>query len=49
MYVVLGTIFRPNGYKMTLVDCDATDILPYTDSDVGVPKRSSRGLKVRID
>ncbi|KAI1869857.1 hypothetical protein JX265_003309 [Neoarthrinium moseri] len=48
MYVVLGILFRPGGFKMSL-DCDESDIVPIHDSDVGIPKADSRGLRVRFD
>ncbi|KAI0517899.1 putative benzoate 4-monooxygenase cytochrome P450 [Xylaria bambusicola] len=49
MYILLGTLFRPDGHKMTLVNCDESDIIPIFDAEVGIPKYNSRGLSVRID
>lgn len=34
---------------MTLVGTDESDMAPIHDSDVGVPKRDSKGLNVRFD
>ncbi|MCJ1423294.1 hypothetical protein MMC29_001176 [Sticta canariensis] len=48
MYIVLGILFRPAGHKMSL-DCDESDIVPIHDSDVGIPKSDSRGLRVRFE
>ncbi|KAL9579356.1 MAG: hypothetical protein Q9212_005158 [Teloschistes hypoglaucus] len=45
MYLVLGISFRPGARKMSL-DCDESDIVPIHDSDVGIPKSNSRGLRV---
>ncbi|KAI4592711.1 hypothetical protein KJ359_010470 [Pestalotiopsis sp. 9143b] len=47
LYIVLAILFRPGGHKMSL-DCDESDIVPIHDSDVGVPKPDSRGLRVRF-
>ncbi|KAI4194591.1 MAG: hypothetical protein LQ350_007680 [Teloschistes chrysophthalmus] len=48
MYLVLGILFRPGAHKMSL-DCDESDIVPIHDSDVGIPKSDSRGLRVRFE
>lgn len=34
---------------MRLADTDESDMVPIFDSDVGVPKRNSRGLNVCFD
>lgn len=47
LYIVLGTLFRPGGHKMTL-DCDESDIAPSVDNEWGVPKHDSRGLRVLV-
>ncbi|KAI0895194.1 putative benzoate 4-monooxygenase cytochrome P450 [Annulohypoxylon nitens] len=47
MFIVLGVLFRPGGHQMTL-ECDESDIVLVRDSDVGIPKPGSRGLKVRF-
>lgn len=31
------------------LDCDESDIVPIHDSDVGIPKFDSRGLRVRFE
>lgn len=31
------------------LDCDESDIVPIHDSDVGIPKPDSRGLRVRFE
>lgn len=31
------------------LDCDESDIVPIYDSDVGIPKSDSRGLRVRLE
>ncbi|KAL8710178.1 MAG: hypothetical protein Q9220_005261 [cf. Caloplaca sp. 1 TL-2023] len=48
MYIILAVLFRPGGHKMTLGNCDETDIVPIYDSDVGVAKPDSRGLNIRL-
>ncbi|KAI0534564.1 putative cytochrome P450 [Xylaria digitata] len=48
MYIVLGLLFRPGGHRMSL-DCDESDIVLIRDSDVGIPKPDSRGLRVRFE
>ena len=48
MYIVLGILFRPGGHRMSL-ECDESDIVPIHDSDVGIPKPNSLGLRVRFD
>ena len=48
MYIFIGSLFRPGGYKMTLTDCDESDVIPVRDSDIGIPKRNSRGVGVYI-
>ncbi|KAI1099517.1 putative benzoate 4-monooxygenase cytochrome P450 [Jackrogersella minutella] len=47
MFIVLGVLFRPDGHQMSL-DCDETDVILIHDSDFGIPKRDSRGLRVRF-
>ncbi|PHH87959.1 hypothetical protein CDD83_8173 [Cordyceps sp. RAO-2017] len=48
MYIILGVLFRPGGHKMSL-DCDESDMVLVHDSDVGIPKTGSRGLRVRFE
>ncbi|KAI0399650.1 putative cytochrome P450 [Xylaria palmicola] len=47
MFIVLGLLFRPGGHKMSL-ECDESDIVLVHDSDVGIPKHDSRGMRVRF-
>ena len=49
LYVCIGVLFRPGGHKMRLAGTDESDMVPIFDSDVGVPKRNSRGLNVCFD
>lgn len=49
MYILLGSLFRPGGCKLTLADCDESDIFPVRDSDIGIPKRGSRGVGVLVN
>ncbi|KAI1394186.1 putative cytochrome P450 [Hypoxylon trugodes] len=50
MFIVLGILFRPGGHRMSLNsdECDESDIALIHDSDVGIPKSDSRGLRVRF-
>lgn len=47
MYIILGVLFRPGAYEMSL-ECDESDIVPIHDSDIGVPKYDSKGLLIRL-
>ncbi|KAI1496062.1 cytochrome P450, partial [Biscogniauxia marginata] len=47
MYVFLGVLFRPGAHKMSL-ECDESDIVLIHDSDVGIPKHDSKGLRIRF-
>lgn len=48
MHIVLAVLFRPGGYKINLAGSDESDILPVQDSDVGCPKRNSKGLRITL-
>ncbi|PGH07561.1 hypothetical protein AJ79_06231 [Helicocarpus griseus UAMH5409] len=49
LYVCIAVLFRPGGYEMSLVGTDESDMVLVHDSEVGVPKRDSKGLNVRVD
>lgn len=52
MYVVLGTLFRPDGpysSEMALKDCDETDFVFARESEFGVFPYGSRGLGVTFN
>ncbi|KAH0437675.1 cytochrome P450 [Colletotrichum camelliae] len=47
MYIFLGVIFGSGAHRMSL-ECEASDIVPIRDSDVGFQARGAQGLRVRI-
>ncbi|CAJ2510074.1 Uu.00g059740.m01.CDS01 [Anthostomella pinea] len=48
MFIVLGTLFRPNGSKMTAADCDESDVVPTRSCEIGLPKKDYKGLRVTL-
>jgi hypothetical protein len=49
MYLMLGTLFRPNkNYRLKLGDCDESDVYPVVDNEFGVAKYDSRGLNAFV-
>ncbi|TRX91612.1 hypothetical protein FHL15_007394 [Xylaria flabelliformis] len=48
MYLILATLFRPNKqYRLSLGDCDDSDIYPVLDNEFGVPE-GNRGLVAMV-
>lgn len=49
MYLVLGTLFRPNkDYRLQLGKSDESDVYPVVDNEFGVAKYDSRGLNAVV-
>ncbi|KAL4947493.1 cytochrome P450 [Aspergillus filifer] len=49
LYVCIATLFRPGAHNMSLAGTEESDMVPIFDSDVGVPKRDSKGLNIRFN
>lgn len=49
MYLILGTLFRPNKpYRLQLGESDESDVYPVVDNEFGVAKYDSRGLNAVV-
>lgn len=47
--MALGTLFRPEGPKMTLFETDESDVKQVVDFLMPIPKLDSRGTRVMVN
>lgn len=49
MYIVLATLFRPNGLIMNLFETDESDVESVHDFSLPLPRLDTKGVRITVE